>query len=44
MGNLIPKAQGQKITYADVESFPEKQTELFDGNFKFMENEKKPCY
>ncbi|WP_075980109.1 hypothetical protein [Bacillus massilinigeriensis] len=41
MPNLIPKAKGQKITYADIEQFPEKLTELFDGEFIFMESEKR---
>lgn len=40
MLNLIPKAEGQKITYKDVEQFPEK-IELFNGDFGFTESEKK---
>jgi hypothetical protein len=40
MLNLIPKAEGQKITYKDLEQFPEK-IELFNGDFGFTESEKK---
>ncbi len=40
MSSLIPKMDGQKITYADVEQFPEK-IEVFDGDFGFTEREKK---
>ncbi|MDQ0163969.1 hypothetical protein [Aeribacillus alveayuensis] len=40
MLNLIPKAEGQKITYKDLEQFQEK-IELFNGDFGFTESEKK---
>jgi hypothetical protein len=41
MTNLIPRANGQKISYAEIEQFPEKPTELFNGEFIFMESEKR---
>lgn len=41
LSNLVPKAKGQKLTYVDIEHFPEKPTELFSGNFLFTEAEKK---
>ncbi|KIN51144.1 MULTISPECIES: hypothetical protein [Bacillaceae] len=41
MSNLVPRANGQKITYAEIEQFPEKPTELFKGEFVFMESEKR---
>ncbi len=40
MSNLIPKTEGQKITYKDLEQFPEK-IEVFNGDFGFTESEKK---
>lgn len=41
MTNLIPKRKGQKISYVEIEQFPEKPTELFNGEFIFMESEKR---
>lgn len=29
----IPRAKGQKVSFADIEQFPEKLTELFGRNF-----------
>jgi hypothetical protein len=40
MSTLIPKAKGQKISYADLIDFPEK-VEMIDGNLLFSEREKK---
>lgn len=40
MSNLIPRTERQKITYKDLEQFPEK-IELFNGDFGFTESEKK---
>lgn len=40
MSKLIPKADGQKISYIDLSGLPEK-IELSGGKFLFTENEKK---
>lgn len=41
MSNLIPRAGGINISFKDIEKFPEKPTELFDGEFIFMDTEKR---
>ncbi|KAF0993974.1 type II toxin-antitoxin system SpoIISB family antitoxin [Geobacillus sp. TFV-3] len=40
MSKLIPRREGQKLTYKSMEKLPEK-IELINGNFSFTENEKK---
>jgi hypothetical protein len=41
VSRLIPRAKGVKISYKDIEQFPDKPTELLSGNFLLSRNENK---
>ena len=41
VSGLIPRAKGAKISFKDIEQFPEKPTELLSGNFLISRDEKK---